>query len=116
MTIAAEVLAALQEAGREVGTGPLVLTFTRQGTAANPWTAPGSGQTYALTVLDRGIKDVYSGGSVVRRARMLMADATGVAPAVGDKVTIGGRTHDVLSVAPQAPAGVALYYALEIST
>ena len=91
MTIAQEVLAALQEAGREVGA--LVLTFTRPGVAENPWDAPASGQTFALTAMDEGIKEVYvSGSSATRKARMLMVDATGTAPAIGDKVAINGAT------------------------
>ena len=115
MTIAQEVLAALQEAGREVGA--LVLTFTRAGVAENPWDTPAAGQTFALTAIDEGIREVYvSGSSATRKARMLMVDATGTAPAIGDKVAINGATHDVLAVLPEAPGGVAFYYRVEIST
>ena len=117
MTIAQEVLAALQEAGQAVGSGPLVLTFSRAGVAENPWDAPESGQTFALTAMDEGIKEVYvSGSSATRKARMLIVDATGTAPAIGDKVTLDGKTHDVLAVFPEAPGGVALYYRVEIAT
>jgi hypothetical protein len=117
MTIAAEVLAALQEAGAAVGDGPLVLMFTRKGEAANPWDAAGAETTYELTAIDEGIKEVYASGSAAtRKARFLMVDAIGTAPAIGDSVAIAGASHDVLAVMPEAPGGIALYYMVEIST
>lgn len=115
MTIAQEVLAALQEAGAAVGTGPLVMTFAR-GAVVNPWDA-GTSSTYTVTAIDEGIREVYvAGSSATRKARMLMVDATGTAPAIGDKVTLDGKSHDVLSVTSEAPAGTPLYYRVEIST
>lgn len=117
MTIAQEVLAALQEAGQAVGSGPLVLTFSRAGVAENPWDTAAAGQAFAITAIDEGIREVYvSGSSATRKARMLMVDATGTAPAIGDKVTLDGKSHDVLSVTSEAPAGTPLYYRVEIST
>lgn len=126
MTIAAEVLAALQEAGSDVGTGPLVLTFTRPGAAqVNPWDAPASPTTYTLTAIDMGTREIYADGSATestartsatRTVRRLMVDALGTSPMIGDRVSIGGASHDVLRVMPEAPGGVALYYEVEIST
>lgn len=117
MTIAAEVLAALQEAGAAVGDGPYSLTFTRAGVAENPWDAAGAETTFTLTAIDEGIKEVYvSGSSATRKARMLMVDATGTEPMIGDRVTVSGAAHDVLAVRPEAPGGVALYYMVEISS
>jgi hypothetical protein len=117
MTIAAEVLAALQEAGAAVGNGPLVLTFTRKGGEEYSWSEGEGPTTYQLTAIDEGIKEVYaSGSSATRKARFLMVDATGTAPAIGDSVAIGDKSHDVLAVMPEAPGGVALYYRVEIST
>lgn len=117
MTIAQEVLAGLREAGQATGTGPLVLTFTREGAATNPWDTPGVSTTYTLTCVDMGIKQVYvEGSAATRKARMLMADATGTEPKIGDRVTIGGASHDVLGVMPLAPAGTALMYNIEVSS
>ena len=116
MTIAAQVLAGLREAGTATGNGPLELVFTRAGAAqVNPWDAVATPTSYTLTGVDMGIKTRYGADSAVRSARMLMVDATGTAPQVGDKVTVSGRVHDVLAVMPEAPAGVALYYEVEIS-
>ena len=125
MTIQAEVLAALQEAGTATGGAPVELTFTRPGVQANPWDAAGTATTYKLFAIDMGIRQIYVDGaatesaartSAVRRVRMLMVDATGTVPAIGDRVGIGSKAHDVLEVKPLAPGGVALYYELEVST
>ncbi len=125
MSIASEVLAGLQEAGVETGGAALEFTFTRPGAAANPWDTPGTATTYKLFGLDMGIRQVYGDGSAtesssrtssVRRVRMLLVDATGTAPLIGDRVAVAGKTHDVLEVKPLAPGGVALYYELEVST
>ncbi len=117
MGIADEVQAALAEAGTAVGNGPLLFPFTRAGVQETPWDTAGAGVSYTLTGIDEGIKEVYiRGSSETRKARMLMVDATGIAPMVGDKVTVAGSPHDVLAVMPEAPGGVALYYQVEIST
>jgi hypothetical protein len=101
------------------------VTFNRAGIQANPWDTPQPPISFTLTAIDMGIRQIYAdntateGGnrtSAVRRVRMLMVDATGLAPAVGDRVTIGGKVHDVLEVRPLAPSGAALYYEVEIST
>lgn len=114
MTIGAPVAAEVAAALREVG---IALTFTRAGVAVNPWDAAGAGLSFALTAVDMGIKEVYvSGSSATRKARMLMVEATGTAPVIGDRVTVGGSVHDVLAVMPLSPSGVDLYYKVEIST
>lgn len=101
------------------------LTFTRPGAQSNPWDSAQAPVTYKLVAIDMGIRQIYVDGnatestartSSIRRVRMLMVDATGVVPAIGDRVTINGKVHDVLEVKPLAPAGAALYYKLEVST
>jgi hypothetical protein len=125
MSIAAEVLAGLQEAGVATAGAALELTFTRPGTQVNPWDTAGTAITYNLFGVDMGIRQLYADGaatestnrtSAVRRVRMLMVDATGTVPAIGDRVAIGAQTHDVLEVKPLAPGGVPLYFELEVST
>jgi hypothetical protein len=102
------------------------LTFTRPAASqVNPWDAPGTPTTYTLTAIDQGIRQVYVDGnatestartSATRFVRTLMVDALGTAPQIGDRVSIGGQSHDVLRVLPLAPGGVAIYYKVEVST
>lgn len=101
------------------------LTFTRPGEQSTPWGTPQTPVTYTLVALDFGIRQIYSDGtatestsrtSAIRRLRSVMVDATGTVPAIGDRVTINGKVHDVLEVKPLAPAGANLYFKLEIST
>ena len=102
------------------------VTFTRPAAGqVNPWDAPAAATTFTLTAIDQGIRQVYVDGNATqstartgatRFVRTLMVDALGTAPAIGDRVEIGGQSHDVLKVMPTAPAGVAIYYKVEIST
>lgn len=120
MTIAAEVAAGLAEAGVSLTGSPLVMTFERAPSGPEkPWDTNYYGEpvTYTLTGIDMGIKEIYvSGSSATRKARMLMVDATGTKPEIGDRVTIGGASHDVLAVMPFAPAGEPIFYKVELST
>lgn len=101
------------------------LTFTRPGEQTSPWDTPQTPVTYTLTAIDMGIRQIYVDGnatdstsrtSSIRRVRVLMVDAMGTVPAIGDRVDISNKAHDVLEVKPLAPAGAALYYKLEVST
>lgn len=101
------------------------LTFTRPGQQTNPWDTAQQPLTYTLVSLDFGIRNIYVDGtatestsrtSSVRRVRSIMVDATGTVPAIGDRVTLNGRVHDVLEVKPLAPAGANLYFKLEVSS
>lgn len=101
------------------------LTFTRPGEQTSPWDTPQAPVTYTLTAIDMGIRQIYVDGnatdstsrtSSIRRVRVLMVDAMGTVPAIGDRVDIDNKVHDVLEVKPLAPAGAPLYYKLEVST
>lgn len=117
MTLAAEIAAALAEAGTATAGAPLVATFTRRtGGPVTPWDeAAPTVTTFALTVLDSGFQTRFSGADQTpRRARILTVEATGQAPQIGDGVTVAGGSFTVLGVEPLAPGGQVLLYDVEI--
>lgn len=117
MTLAAEISAALAEAGSATAGAPLVATFTRRvGGPATPWNAGApTVTTFALTVVDSGFQTRFSGADQTpRRARVLTVEATGEAPLIGDGVTVAGASFTVLGIEPLAPGGQVLLYDVEI--
>lgn len=123
--IIAEVSAALTEAGADAGAGTaLTVTLTRASAEAdepqNPWDAPASPANdptlFTVKALDPGIREIREGGVVVRRARVIMVEAGVVVPLQSDLITIRGVTHEIQAVRPVAPAGVSLFYKLEIKS
>lgn len=117
MTLAAEIAAALAEAGTATAGAPLRATFTRRaGGPVAPWDAPSPAvSTFALTVLDSGWKTRFAAGELTsRRAHVLTVEATGQPPMIGDKVTLLGASYTVLAVEPLAPGGEVLLYDVEI--
>lgn len=118
MTLAAEIAAALAEAGTATAGAQLVATFSRRtGGPATPWDAGApTVTTFALTVLDSGWNDRFAAGDLTRRrAHVLTVEATGQAPQIGDGVTLKGATYTVLAVEPLAPGGEVLLYDVEIN-
>ena len=129
--IAAEVAAALAEAGAEMGSGaPLYCILKRPGTAAgSPSEAEAGGDgapTYheVTAVQDmRRIRD-QSGMLTSEVKTVLMVDATGVAPLKSDLIAVGVRQADVdantkfteiANVSTTAPGGVAVLYEVELA-
>lgn len=112
--VAADVSAALSEVGFEA-------TLTRPAQApATPWATPsGSPQTFAITVIDDGIKTKYSraddGALIPRTVRTLLVSADGEAPRMGDTITIGGVAHEVTAVMPTAPGGEVVVWQVELA-
>ena len=122
MSIPQEVFAALIEAGEAVGNGRLVVTIKRAGTQATPY-EPASGDVfYTFAGIDEGLSDVYvSGSTATRKAHMVMIDAVNGTPLVGDKVQFGpwvegDKASSILTVYTEAPAGVAVYHRVELSS
>lgn len=120
MTIADEVLAALQEAGIATAGAALTVSIRRAGTQANPWDAPGAETVTEHTGIDEGVKEVYvSGTSSTRMGRVVMIDATAGTPQVGDGLQFGAwdgsaPAFSVLQVMTEAPGGAPLYHRVEI--
>lgn len=110
--IAAEVAAAIDSVGFAA---TLQRATARQ---ATPYDTPAAtpGATFAVTVLDDGVKDRYAPGSmIVRRVRVLTIGAVGVVPAMSDTITVRGVAHRIEAVLPLAPGGADLLYEVEIA-
>ena len=134
--IAAEVAAALIEAGEAVGTGAYICTIRRATSAATPWDTPSSADPtlYPVTAVESmkdirdmsGMKELRdrSGALIGITKRTLTINATGVEPLKSDLIAVGVAPGDVtsetvfeeiLAVQHVAPAGVALLYELELA-
>ena len=112
--IAAEVAGAIGEVG-------FAATLTRPAAVGStPWdAATGAPETFAITVIDGGIKTRYSqadnGAMIPRRVRAVTVPATGEAPRMGDTITLADGAHEVVAVAMTAPGGVALKYKVDLA-
>lgn len=107
--IAAEVSEAVASVGFTA-----TLTRTTFG-PLSPWDRTSSDfEGIEITVVDSGWRTIYGPGMVERQAHMLTVAAGTVAPKVGDRITLHGKTHHILRVEPLAPGGVALLYDVEI--
>lgn len=135
--IAAEVAAALAEAGEAVGSGPYVCTIRRAAAGPaepqnpfpddddEPADPPGEPTYHPVTAIEsvQDIRDM-SGTLVGVQKRTLTIDATGIAPLKSDRIAVGvapgGVTEqtafeEILAVRPLAPGGTALLFELELS-
>jgi hypothetical protein len=131
--IAAEVAAALAEAGEAVGTGPYTCTIRRASAEPDepqtPWDDPAdpvnTPQLFQVTAIE-GVQDVRdtTGTLIGVQKRTLTIDATGVQPIKSDTIACGvapgdvdGNTafEEILAVKPLAPGGTALLFELELA-
>lgn len=111
--IAAEVAAALAEAGAAVGDGALGAVIKRQGAWTGPeWDrVPGETVQYPVTVLDLNINVRDASGTLTGEIRRkLLIEAVDVVPEKGDVIELLGVDHTVETVETLAPGGVALLY------
>lgn len=118
--IAAEVSAALAEAGAATGTGKLIATLRKRSGPDVPWTGTPLTETDTeITVLQvqRKVRDGLN--MTERTVKMLLISATGAAPAKGDQVAVGIAPADVTDtttwtrlgeVETLAPGGASLLY------
>lgn len=111
--IAAEVAAAIAEVG-------FAATITRRTGPQTPWdNAPATETAYPVTVVDDGIKTRYSraddGALIARTSRVLTIAADGIAPAMGDTITVRGQSHTIAGVTPTAPGGIDLLFDVELA-
>jgi hypothetical protein len=124
--IAAEIAAALVEAGEATGDGALVCTLEQKtGGTEDPRTGPVATVTLSeLVAVDFPVKIRDQAGMLVgHTVRTLTVNATGATPRKNDRVAVGvapdvadedSDWHRITEVRPLAPTGVALLYELEI--
>lgn len=125
--IAAQVAAALAEAGQAVSGAPMPCTIKRaSGGPSTPW---GEGEATPEYHEVTGLQDTQTirdnAGAVVSQVRVVTVDALGVAPLASDMIAVGVARADVSSatrweaitrVTPLAPAGVAVMYEIELAS
>lgn len=119
-SIAAEVSAALAEAGVATGAGKLVATLRKRSGSDVPWTGVDLTLTDAETTVVQVRKRVVDGPAMVARyVDALLMDPTGPAPAKGDQVAVGVLPAEVTDatvwvrlgeVEIVAPGGVPVLY------
>lgn len=132
-SIAAEIAAALGEAGAATGTGPLLCTIRRAPAEPdepqNPWDEPADPANEPTLYQVTGIEDVsdvrdMSGTLIGVQKRTLTIDATGVVPLKSDTIAVGVATaaivadtafEEILEVETVAPGGVALMHNLRLA-
>lgn len=118
--IAAEVAAALAEAGTATGSGPLLSTLRKRTGPDVPWSGlPLDDDDNAVTVIQSQRKERDGQGMVLRTVQMLLIEATGAVPVKGDRVALGVLPADVEEstkwlrlgeIETVAPGGVAVLY------
>ncbi len=116
--IAQEVATALEEVAQEVGAGSFTITLIRfpVDEPTEPWDEPqpGSPQEFTLAaMLDKWMKNEIDGTLIRATDKKVMVTAIAEIPTTDDKMAIGGVEHEIISVEPQAPSGVALFYIVQ---
>jgi len=125
LAIAAEVAAALREAGEAVGNGPMVVILQKLGINTGPEGSPvpGPPTTHPLVAIDQNIMQTdttgamsgnYGASLVGTSSRMLMVEATGVIPTKADRVQVRGVWYQIADVTIEATGGVDLFYSLTL--
>lgn len=115
--IAAEVAAALAEAGVEVGSGPHVVSLEKPGAPSGPeWDrTPGAPFAHDLTVIEDSVGVGDGNGSLVARAaRTLLVAVADAEPEETDTILIDGARMKIAAVRPLAPAGVVLLWEVDL--
>lgn len=129
--IAAEVAAALAEAGEATGDGPLYCTLSKPVAGFGPNSPHDTSYTPEPTLHEliavqdsKQVRD-QSGTLIGETRRTLLVNATGEKPEKGDEIVIGLRPADVtiatkfekiIDVIEVAPGGTALMYELDLGT
>lgn len=114
-SIAAEVSAAIAQASAEVGNGTALQgTITRAGSPSGVFPFdPVSGSSTPCTLILSQFSDNDRAGGDVRvgdvRA-MIATDGLTLDPSNGDRLTVAGRSYNLVTVSPYKPGGVVLYW------
>lgn len=121
--IAAEIAAALIEAGEAVGAGKFPVVLDARTLPTTPWAGSVSASYAELHGIDTPTVIRDRDGTVVAVKRTLTVNATGAVPQKGQRVAVGittaqAATHTdwlrIMEVKPFSPAGVPLLYELEV--
>lgn len=124
--IAAQIAAALAEAGEVTGSGPMACTIRKAGSGpSTPWdtTPEGAPQYLAVSASLEDVKDIKDGtGAVVSQVRVLTIPS-GAEPTTADMIAVGVPAAEateaspweaITRVTPFAPTGDVLFYEVEL--
>ena len=117
MTLAAEVAAALREAGIATAGAPQVAQLVMsEGGPTTPWgeDEPTETLTPLVIVTDTYSQGLVDGTLIMAGDRRVMVEAGPVAPSTAHKLRIGGEDYAIVAVRPLAPGGVALMYEVQV--
>lgn len=131
--IAAEVAAALAEAGEATGSGPYLCTIRRASTVdgepRTPWDEPASPPNdptdYEVTAFKEETTSRYMDGTLIGELRrVVMIEATGVRPKKSDKVAVGVANasvtantvfEEILEIETLEPTDTPIMYGLHLA-
>ena len=111
--IAAEVTAALREAGEAVGDGPLIGTIKRKGAQVGPDYAPiyGRDTTHTFPVVLGSFDERERADTAIEATdTKITASVSDIVPRVSDTITVQGVAYQVYGVDPLKPGGTDLMY------
>ena len=114
--IAAEVAAALAEAGAVTGTGPLIATIRRRGTATGPAFAPTYGPDTLHTctvVLSHYSARERDETSIAAADVKVLASAMDIDPTSADTLVVNGVDYEIVEATPVQPGGVVLMWEIQ---
>jgi hypothetical protein len=110
--IAADVAAALKQAANATGNGAQAILLRSGAQPANPWDAPAMpGTSQEVWAISENYSARQIDGTLIRAEdRRVMIEAVTPAPTTADRLSIGGAEYAIVSVQPESPGGVPLYY------
>ena len=108
------------EAGAAIAEAGMAATIIEQGPKTGPEYNPtiGPDVPHACTVLQTGLSKLSKGGTLVEGAQaafMMAADGVTISPGTAHSLDVGGVIYRILKVDPFAPAGVVIYYTLQVA-
>jgi hypothetical protein len=115
--IAAEVSAAIAEAGAATGDGPLFATISRPGIADETTypVTPAAATTHTCTVVLTEYSDRDRNGTNIRVGdiKALIAPDAESDPRNGDSLIVGGKTYKMVNVMAVKPGGIVLLWEVQ---
>lgn len=115
-SIAAEVDAALREVARDVGAGTYTVTLVEPAPQpSTPWDTPsGTATEYTVNAMvSRYPNNLIDGTLIQATDKRVLVSAVGPVPQTSWRIEIEGVSHEIVSVTPLQPSGVALMYQVQ---